>query len=143
MYSSSSSGRSYRRNNHEYYDVANMTHCNCRPQPHPLIERVAWTPTNPGRRFRKCPRSSCGVYGFIDPELPSQYYIDLLYREHEEKVRVMNEQGSVANSEDSKQSIGTLQKEIMQLKAKSKFHDGLMFLFTLLFVIIFIMHYAC
>ena len=55
----------------------------------------------------------------------------------------MNEQGSVANSEDSKQSIGTLQKEIMQLKAKSKFHDGLMFLFTLLFVIIFMMHYAC
>lgn len=139
MYSSSSSGRSYRRNHHEYYDVANMTHCNCKPFPYPLIERVSWTPTNPGRRFRKCPRSACGVYGFLDPELPSQYYMDLFYKEHKEKEALMDGQGVVENSEDSVKIIGMLQREIMELKSKSKSHEAGMLLLVVLFIIICIM----
>lgn len=147
MYSSSSSSRSYRRNHHDFYDVANMTHCKCYPTPYPLIERVAWTPTNPGRRFRKCPKSACGVYGFLDPELPSQYYIDLLYREHKEKEAKEKEakeallagQGYVDNSQESYRIIGMLEQEIKELKSKSKFHEFGMLFLAFVFIIIFIM----
>ena len=142
MYSSSSTGGAYRRNQHQHYDVANMTHCDCRP-PHQLIEKVAWTPTNPGRRFKSCPTRRCKVYGFLDPELPSQYYIDLLYREHKEKERLMNEHGftgsSVANSADSSEMLGLLEKDVMELKRKSNFHEALMLLVALVLVIFFIM----
>lgn len=139
MYSSSSSGGPYRRNQHENYDVGNMTHCKCKP-PHPLVEQVSWTPTNPGRRFKSCPTRGCKVFGFLDPELPSQYYIDLLYREHEAKICFMNENGtSVDNSQDSDQKLGLLEKELVELKTKSKFHDVLFLLAALVFVIFFIM----
>ena len=139
MYSSSSSGGTYRRNQHEYYDVANMTHCKCKP-PHPLVQKVSWTPTNPGRRFKSCPTRGCKVYGFLDPELPSQYYIDLLYREHEEKLHFMNENVTgVENAQNSDQNIGMLEKEMVELKIKSKFHDLLFLLVALVFVIFFIM----
>ncbi|GKA22682.1 hypothetical protein Tco_0708644 [Tanacetum coccineum] len=78
----SSSRRSYRRH---YPDIATMTHCECKP---PLLIKVqvAWTRINPGRRF-KCftvyeINQQCGVYGFLDYELPFEYYKELLYKEH-------------------------------------------------------------
>lgn len=36
----------------EYY--INATHCVC-PKPLPVILQTAWTPKNPGRRFKACP----------------------------------------------------------------------------------------
>ena len=80
------------------------------------------------------------MYGFLDPELPSQYYIDLLYREHEEKLHFMNENATgVENAQDSDQNIGMLENEMVELKIKSKFHDLLFLLVALVFVIFFIM----
>ncbi|GJV21254.1 hypothetical protein Tco_1370274 [Tanacetum coccineum] len=59
---SSSSSSSYRRYNQ---DVSNKTHC-----------------------FKGCPirdkSKKCGVYGFLDLELPSDYYKGLVYSLHEE-----------------------------------------------------------
>ncbi|GKB19494.1 hypothetical protein Tco_0853417 [Tanacetum coccineum] len=81
---SSSSSSSYRRYNQ---DVSNKTHCDCKP-PHPIPIQTAWTTDNPGRRFRGCPirdkSKKCGVYGFLDLELPSDYYKGLVYSLHEE-----------------------------------------------------------
>ncbi|GJZ03279.1 hypothetical protein Tco_0536554 [Tanacetum coccineum] len=81
---SSSSSSSYRRYNQ---DVSNKTYCDCKP-PHHIPIQTAWTTDNPGRRFRGCPirdkSKKCGVYGFLDLELPSDYYKGLVYSLHEE-----------------------------------------------------------
>ncbi|GJW48908.1 hypothetical protein Tco_0080554 [Tanacetum coccineum] len=92
---SSSSSSSYRRYNQ---DVSNKTHCDCKP-PHPIPiqtgvpsprdQAYAMVPLdNPSRRFRGCPihdkSKKCGVYGFLDLELPSDYYKGLVYSLHEE-----------------------------------------------------------
>ena len=139
MHSSSSSSRPYRRNTtYEYHDVANMTHCKCQP-PYPLPVKVSWTRRNPGRRYKGCPVDTCGVYGFLDPELPSQYYKDLFWAEHEEKKALLNDQGGVvSNSEESLQVIGILEKEMKELKSKSKVHDTLMLLLGCLVVMFLI-----
>ncbi|PWA98719.1 hypothetical protein CTI12_AA015760 [Artemisia annua] len=51
------------------------THCKC---PLPVEEQVSWTLDNPGRRFKACPiydeNEKCNFYGFLDPELPTDYY---------------------------------------------------------------------
>ncbi|GKC28399.1 hypothetical protein Tco_1035693 [Tanacetum coccineum] len=71
---SSSSSSSYRRYNQ---DVSNKTHYDCKP-PHPIPIQTAWTTDNPGRRFRgfliRDKSKKCGVYGFLNLELPSDYY---------------------------------------------------------------------
>ncbi|GJY34048.1 hypothetical protein Tco_0418517 [Tanacetum coccineum] len=50
--------------------------------------QVAWTITNPGRRFKGCPifdeDAKCHFYGFLDDELPSKYYNELFFKIHEE-----------------------------------------------------------
>ena len=51
MASSSSSSRYYRRR-YNKDEIARMTHCLCK---FPIHEQVAWTPENPGRRFKACP----------------------------------------------------------------------------------------
>ncbi|GJU16578.1 hypothetical protein Tco_1144544 [Tanacetum coccineum] len=57
--------------------LVTKTPCDCKP-PHPIPIQTAWTTDNPGRRFRGCPirdkSKKCGVYGFLDLELPSDYY---------------------------------------------------------------------
>ena len=135
---SSSSSRSYNRNQYQFPDVANMTHCNCRP-PYPLPVKVSWSQKNPGRRYKACPANICKVYGFLDPELPSQYYKDLFWREHEEKNALINQQGSfVANSEDSiQQLIAMFEKEMKEVKAKTKVHEIIMLMLGLVVVILF------
>lgn len=83
--------------------------------------------------------NKCKVYGFLDPELPSQYYKELFWREHEEKKALLNQEGSVAaNSEDSIQLIGMLEKEVKEVKAQSKIHEIIMLMLGLVVVILFI-----
>ncbi|GJV70512.1 hypothetical protein Tco_1490507 [Tanacetum coccineum] len=83
---SSLSSTSYRRYNRNQ-DVTRRTHCDCDP-PHPIPIQIAWTIDNPGRRFREClirdKSKKCGVYGFLDLELPGDYYKSLVYNLHEE-----------------------------------------------------------
>ncbi|GJR05403.1 hypothetical protein Tco_0528387 [Tanacetum coccineum] len=48
--------------------------CKCS---HQLIVQIAKTRKNPGKRFVTC--SKCNVYNFLDDDLPSEYYKELLY----------------------------------------------------------------
>ncbi|GJW40614.1 hypothetical protein Tco_0066459 [Tanacetum coccineum] len=84
---SSSSSTSYRRCYSRNQDVTHKTHCDCDP-PHPIPVQTSWTIDNPGRRFKGCPirdkGKKCGVYGFLDLELPGEYYKPLVYNLHEE-----------------------------------------------------------
>lgn len=48
--------------------------CKCNRQ---LRLQTSTTRTNPGKRYVKC--SDCRVYEFLDDDLPSQYYKDLVY----------------------------------------------------------------
>ncbi|GJS15735.1 reverse transcriptase domain-containing protein [Tanacetum coccineum] len=72
-------------------DVSNTTHCNC---PNPILEHVAWTLDNRGRRFKGCPirdkTKECGVHGFLDLELPFEYY----------KVQTIEEQSFEEDEQD-------------------------------------------
>nr|GEU92550.1 hypothetical protein CTI12_AA549320 [Tanacetum cinerariifolium] len=83
---SSSNSRSNRR---DIYFYNNATHYDCHP-PLRVHGQIAWTPINPGRRFKACPiydmDQKCGFYGFTDIELPSDCYKDLLYNIHEKQV---------------------------------------------------------
>ncbi|GKA31517.1 hypothetical protein Tco_0717822 [Tanacetum coccineum] len=81
MHSSSSPSRFNSRYADE--DVATKSHYSCKI-PLPLKVQVAWTNTNPGRRFKECSMRKCGLYGFINDELPSQYYKDLLLHQYAE-----------------------------------------------------------
>ncbi|GKC49703.1 hypothetical protein Tco_1072448 [Tanacetum coccineum] len=132
---SSSSSSSYRRYNQ---DVSNKTHCDCKP-PHPIPIQTAWTTDNPGRRFRGCPirdkSKKCGVYGFLDLELPSDYYKGLVYSLHEENkalkrmnrmpVGVMDGTSGVV----SNNSFGEkhLKSEFTFIKSKFKIYDRIFY----------------
>ncbi|GKD98166.1 hypothetical protein Tco_1382063 [Tanacetum coccineum] len=88
MASSSSTSRANRR---DIYFYINVTHCDYKP-PLRVHEQIAWTRTNPGRKFKACPiydkDQKCGFYGFTELELPSDYYKQLLYNIHEENKKL-------------------------------------------------------
>ncbi|GKB07166.1 hypothetical protein Tco_0835399 [Tanacetum coccineum] len=99
MSSSTSSSRSYRI----FYtkeEILAMTHCKCEI---PIYQQVAWTPTNPGRRFKGCPKydkgKKCEVYGFINDELPSEYYKELFYKLHMENKELSSKLKNLSNQE--------------------------------------------
>ncbi|GKB96058.1 hypothetical protein Tco_0982195 [Tanacetum coccineum] len=126
MASSSSNSRSNRR---DIYFYINATHCDCN-SPLRVHEQIAWTPTNPGRRFKACPiydkDKKFGFYGFTELELPSDYYKDLLYNLHEEnkKLKKMrNISTSKEAGDDSKEQIIKIREEMTFIKSKLKFYD--------------------
>ncbi|GJX75479.1 hypothetical protein Tco_0314074 [Tanacetum coccineum] len=88
MKSCSSSSRSIR---YSPQDVENLTHCDCKP-PHAIYEQIVWTLKNPQRIFKGCPvrdkTKECNVYGFLDVELPSQYYKELLFNLYHENKQL-------------------------------------------------------
>nr|GEV34691.1 photosystem I assembly protein Ycf4, chloroplast [Tanacetum cinerariifolium] len=104
---SSSSSTSYRRYNRNQ-DVTHKTHCDCDPS-HPIPVQTVWTLENAGRRFKGCTIHDkdkiCGVYGFLDLELPSDYYKRLLYDLHDENkaLKMMNKMSGVM--EDSSKRL--------------------------------------
>ncbi|GKC31600.1 hypothetical protein Tco_1038894, partial [Tanacetum coccineum] len=133
---SSSSSTSYRRYNRNQ-DVTHRTHCDCDP-PHPIPIQTAWTIDNPGRRFRGCPirdkSKKCGVYGFLDLELPSDYYKSLVYNLHEENkaLKKMNKVPGVV-MEDSSNGFSNksnnendLKADLSFVKSKLKVYDRLL-----------------
>ncbi|GJT58818.1 hypothetical protein Tco_1002351 [Tanacetum coccineum] len=129
MASSSSTSRSNRK---DILFYINATHCDC-PIPLRVHEQIAWTPTNPGRRFKACPiydkKKKCGLYGFTDLELPSYYYKDLLYNTHEENKNIKNMGKSSSSNEVvdvSKDQMKKMMEEMTFIKTRStETSDGL------------------
>ncbi|GJT03624.1 hypothetical protein Tco_0838086 [Tanacetum coccineum] len=131
-------------------DVAIKSHCNCKI-PLPLKVQVAWTNTNLSRRFKECSVRKCELYGFIDDELPSQYYKDLLLHQYAEFSAPSSNDDLPAHDIDgelpskhvgemevSKHIVGMLEEELRMLKSNTKFHDRIILVLATVFVIIFI-----
>ncbi|GJV85776.1 hypothetical protein Tco_1525674 [Tanacetum coccineum] len=83
-----SSSTSSLRSKYKHYtkeELISRTHCD---YPLPIEMQVAWTITNPGRIFKGClifdEDAKCHFYGFLDDELPSEYYKELFFKIHEE-----------------------------------------------------------
>nr|GEW81384.1 hypothetical protein [Tanacetum cinerariifolium]GEW83268.1 hypothetical protein [Tanacetum cinerariifolium] len=134
---SSGSSISYRRYNGNQ-DVTHKTHCDCEP-PHPISVQVAWTLENPGRRFKGCSirdkDKKCGVYGFLDLELPSDCYKHLLYDLHEENKalkrmnkisRVMEDSSKRMSNNSKNQMVKDLKAYLTFVKSKLKVYDRLL-----------------
>ncbi|GJW73824.1 hypothetical protein Tco_0133194, partial [Tanacetum coccineum] len=134
---SSSSSTSYRRWYSRNQDVTHKTHCDCDP-PHPIPVQTAWTIDNPGRRFKGCPirdkGKKCGVYGFLDLELPGEYYKQLVYNLHEEnKALKKNKMCGVmedsskgySNYSINQQMVKDLKADLTFVKSKLKVYDRL------------------
>ncbi|GJZ42640.1 hypothetical protein Tco_0589895 [Tanacetum coccineum] len=114
---SSSSSTSYRRYDRNQ-DVTHKTHCECEP-PHPILVQVAWTIENPGRRFKGCPirdkDKKCRVYGFLNLELPPDYYKQLLYDLHEETKALKRMNKMLGVMEDSSKRLPNYSNNQMSL----------------------------
>ena len=110
----------------EYYIKA--THCECKP-PLPVVEQIAWTLGNPGRRFKACPiyvsylakvhiyflvvmfykimysfilvgqAHKMCIYVFTDVELPNEFYKDLFFKLKEENKRLKKMEKSAISTE--------------------------------------------
>ncbi|GJS20921.1 hypothetical protein Tco_0449553 [Tanacetum coccineum] len=151
MPSSSSSSQSYRRT-YTKEEIICMTHCKCEI---PIYQQVAWTSINPGRRFKACPiydkKEKCDVYGFIDDELPLEYYKDLFYKLHNKnkelksKLKVLSKHDCghnklIPNKEESEQvSMDMIYKELNAFKIKAKVYDSVMVVFGFGFMIVLIL----
>ncbi|GJV75468.1 hypothetical protein Tco_1507052 [Tanacetum coccineum] len=103
------------------------------------------------RRFKECPMRKCGFHGFINDELPSQYYKELLFQQYDEfpapssdddLPATFNERelqyNNVGEIEVSKMLIGMIEEELSLLKSKTKFHDLILLVLPIVFVLILI-----
>ncbi|PWA48672.1 hypothetical protein CTI12_AA488680 [Artemisia annua] len=61
-----------------------------------MTVKTAWTREHPGKRFIACPKygSKCEYYEFFHDDLPSEYYRELLYEEHQ-KVKKGNQRNEM------------------------------------------------
>ncbi|GJT74423.1 hypothetical protein Tco_1041148 [Tanacetum coccineum] len=122
---------------HVYAMLVRQTQCDCDPL-HPILVKTAWTIDNPGRRFKGCPirdkDKKCGVYGFLDLELPSDYYKRLFYDLHEENkaLKRMNKMSAVMEDSSKRltnysnnQMVQDLKDDLTFVKSKLKVYDRL------------------
>ncbi|GJY86213.1 hypothetical protein Tco_0500239 [Tanacetum coccineum] len=139
--SSSSSSRSrYKRYTKE--EILARTHCDC-----PLLVemQVAWTITNPIRRFKGCPifdeDEKCHFYGFFDDELPSDYYKKLFFNLHEEnkilkknlgKNMYKNKKKSNSSDEGCILEMGELKEDLTLIKSKLQMYDKVVVVLVIL-----------
>ncbi|GKE03373.1 hypothetical protein Tco_1395391 [Tanacetum coccineum] len=120
---SSSSSTSYRRWYSRNQDVIHKTHCDCDP-PHPIPVQSAWTIDNPSRRFKRCPirdkGKKYGVYGFLDLELPGEYYKQLVYNLHKENKALKKNKmcGVMEDSSKGYSNYSINQQMVKDLKAE-------------------------
>ncbi|PWA62404.1 hypothetical protein CTI12_AA365690 [Artemisia annua] len=116
-FSRSSFSRSNRMTLQEAWDA---THCKCSL---PVEAQVAWTLDNPGRRFKACPiydeNDKCDFYGFLDPELPTDYYRYLFFNLHEENKNLKNMLKTRRNyGEGSSSEMGKMKEELTEIRSK-------------------------
>lgn len=103
--------------------------CNC-PRPRQLRVQTSTSIGNPGRRYVKC--DACRVYEFLDDELPSQYYKDLVFgfyqRQRGRDNGPMIEALALEKSrleEELKSTKAALENELKSGKAKLELYDRL------------------
>ncbi|PWA92197.1 hypothetical protein CTI12_AA082140 [Artemisia annua] len=104
-----------------------------------MTVKTAWTRENPGKRFISCPKYSgpkCGYYEFFDEDLPSDYYRDLLWEEHQKGKR-----GVQRNEMQEQIHVLTMEKNLLAdeltcTKAKLQLYDKL-FLILIGILIVF------
>ncbi|PWA49967.1 hypothetical protein CTI12_AA476900 [Artemisia annua] len=100
--------------------------CNCNRQ---LRVQTSTTRTNLGKRYVKC--GDCRVYEFLDDDLPSQYYKDLVYgfqRHRGMDTGPMIEALALEKSrleDELKVTKSTLEDELKARKAKLELYDRL------------------
>ncbi|GKA53862.1 hypothetical protein Tco_0747177 [Tanacetum coccineum] len=100
--------------------------------------QVAWTLENQGKWFKGCPirdkDTKCRVYGFLDLELPSDYYKQLLYDLHEENKAlkrmkkmsgVMEDSSKRMSINSNNQNVKDLKDDLIFVKSKLKVYDRL------------------
>nr|GEU99758.1 hypothetical protein [Tanacetum cinerariifolium] len=91
-----------------------------------LIVQAAKTRKNPGKRFVTC--SKCNVYAFLDDNLLSEYYKELLYgmfqKQKQSKKHMDYEQ--VINVLAMEKSM--CEEELRAIKSKLKLYDRLFFI---------------
>ncbi|PWA46003.1 hypothetical protein CTI12_AA512870 [Artemisia annua] len=113
------------------------THCRCGLG---MTVKTAWTKENPRKRFISCPKfdkgKKCGFYEFFDDDLPSDYYRELLYDEHQKAKR-----GNQRNEMQEDIDVLTMEKaqldhELTCTKSKLKLYDRL-FIILIGIIIIF------
>nr|GEV22774.1 hypothetical protein [Tanacetum cinerariifolium] len=97
--------------------------CKCSRQ---LTVQTAKTRKNPGKRSVTC--SKCNVYDFLDDDLPSEYYKELLYG-------MFQKQKQSKKHMDYEQVINVLaieksmcEEELRATKSKHKLYDRLFFI---------------
>ncbi|PWA13621.1 hypothetical protein CTI12_AA632050 [Artemisia annua] len=95
----------------------------------PMTVKTAWTKENPGKRFIACPKfekyKKCGYYEFFDDDLPSDYYRELLYDEHQKVKR-----GNQRNEMQEDIEVLTMEKnqlvhELSCTRSKLELYDSL------------------
>ncbi|GKB63283.1 hypothetical protein Tco_0919469 [Tanacetum coccineum] len=115
-----SSSTSSLRSKYKHYtkkELISRTHCD---YPLPIEMQVAWTITNPERRFKGCPI-------FVNDELPSEYYKELFFKIHEEnKILKKNMAKNMIKSNNDEGGIlemGELKYELTLMKSKLQMYD--------------------
>ena len=101
--------------------------CNCNRQ---LRVQTSTSRANPGKRYVKC--DVCRVYEFLDDDLPSQYYKDLVFgfyqrqrgRDNGPMIEAIGLEKSRLE-EELKATKSTLEHELMTGKAKLELYDRL------------------
>lgn len=88
-----------------------------------LTVKTSTSRTNPGKRFVKCP--VCQVHEFLDDDLPSEYYKDLVhgFLEKEKRLNKIVEYHQVIDTLALDKS--NKEEELTAMKAKLKLHDRL------------------
>ncbi|PWA88684.1 hypothetical protein CTI12_AA117700 [Artemisia annua] len=101
--------------------------CNCNRQ---LRVQTSTSRLNPGKRYVKC--GDCRVYEFLDDDLPSEYYKELVFgffqRQRGVDSRPMVEALALERSrleEELKVTKTTLEDELKTKKAKLEVYDRL------------------
>ena len=91
-----------------------------------LTVLTATTRTNPGKRFVKC--AVCRVYEFLDDDLPSEYYQELLFgllQKEKRRNNTVNYQ-QVIDAIALDKSI--MEEELNYMKSKFKLYERLVFI---------------
>lgn len=91
-----------------------------------LTVKTSTTRTNPGKRFVKC--SVCEVYDFLDGDLPSEYYKDLVYGflQNAKRLNKTVDYQQVIDALALDKSI--MEEELNDIKAKLKLYERLFFI---------------
>lgn len=100
----------------EYY-------CNCGMR---LRVTTSTTRTNPGKRFVKC--AVCRVYEFLDDDLPTEYYKDLVFRLLDNEKRLHNTVNYQQVIDAIALDKSIMEQELNDIKSKLKLYERVFFI---------------